>query len=290
VRSIPSKINTDCLDLNTVWGEYSDLILRSSILIEDTENALNWHAFLGHSVDMQGFRAAEFSGVDKLSKQAGTFMPLNKRGIGVSELGNLWEIDAIQEHLLTGCSGTAIDTTYQVLKSEGGETGRLLAEALSTFPFRKGHKYVRALLQNSAKLKHYDYSFRNWLMENCKELGVKTFPPEDFRKAVGLAATLEDELCDRLQHAFFMVGPEMAPYMICDWQLWLWKEERTGVFDSFKLDAFHSQFVKQINNLHGISIPIEKRQFVTWWHEFYPEIPPRLINECIWLHIENSPN
>jgi hypothetical protein len=27
----------------------------------------------------------------------------------------------------------------------------------------------------------------------------------------------------RLQ-SFYMVGPELAPYMICDWQLWHWNE------------------------------------------------------------------
>ena len=39
------------------------IALRLHVLIPDAEDDLNWHAFLGHSIDMQGFRAAEFVGI-----------------------------------------------------------------------------------------------------------------------------------------------------------------------------------------------------------------------------------
>ncbi len=76
--------------------------------------------------------------------------------------------------------------------------------------------------------------------------------------------------------------------MLCDRQLWLWKEEKIEVFDTFKLDSFHAEFVERVNNIHGTIIPTDKQQFTEWWHGYYPELPPRLANECIWLHMENG--
>lgn len=107
---------------------------------------MNWHAFLGHSIDMQGFRAAEFAGVDELSKPAPRFKHLKQGGIGVAELGKLWEVKAIRNHLLYKTQGTRITTTYEILKAEGGKIGRSLAEAFESFPFRKGHRCVRDYL------------------------------------------------------------------------------------------------------------------------------------------------
>ena len=83
MRTIPYEIKTDCNELNVAWKRYSELIFeKSEILIPDTESDLNWHAFLGHSIDMQGFRAAEFAGVDKISKPAKGFKSLKERGVG----------------------------------------------------------------------------------------------------------------------------------------------------------------------------------------------------------------
>ena len=62
------------------------ILNRSQILIPDTDDDLTWHAFLVHSIDMQGFRAAEFAGVDPLTRNAPKFLPLKTRGIGVPEL------------------------------------------------------------------------------------------------------------------------------------------------------------------------------------------------------------
>jgi hypothetical protein len=290
MRKIPEKIQTNCSELNEAWTKYGKIITEESqILIADTDETLNFHAFLGHSIDMQGFRAAEFSGADSLSKPANNFTSLKQLGIGIRELGQLWEIETVRNHLLYKTQGTPIQTSYDVLIAEGGENGKKLASAFKNFPFRKGHKYIRALLQNSAKLKGCNYSFRGWLENQCKILGISDFPPSNFRQINSLTGeTLEESLCDLLQKDFFMVGPEMAPYMLCDWQLWLWREEKTGVFDTYKLDAFHQDFVTQVNNKYGPIIPADKKQFTGWWYGFYPSLPPRLANECIWLYIEHK--
>lgn len=66
-----------------------------------------------------------------------------------------------------------------------------------------------------------------------------------------------------------MVGPAMAPYMICDWQLWLWVHDLTAVFANFKWDSFQDQFVKRYGR--G-AIPADENGFVRWWFEMYPDL------------------
>src|SRR3989304_3118311 len=177
VRTIPSTISTGCPELDRVWSKYSSVILNGpQVLIPDTDADLNWHAFLGHSIDTQGFRAGEFAGVDFLPTAAPAFIPLKQRGLGVPELGALWEIAPIRVHLLTKTKRAPLQATLDVLKQAGGDAGRSLAGAFETFPYRKGHWAVRALLQNSALLKEHDYSFRRWLQGTCHRLGV-AFPP-----------------------------------------------------------------------------------------------------------------
>jgi len=104
-----------------LWSKFAiDLLTRPGLLIPDTENDLNWHAFLGHSVDMQGFRAAEFAGVDPLSRPSHSeFKPLSQRRIGVKELGELWEIEPVRRHLLEvtrPASQEPMTATYEVLE------------------------------------------------------------------------------------------------------------------------------------------------------------------------------
>src|SRR5579859_2660975 len=73
--------------------------------------------------------------------------------------------------------------------------------------------------------------------------------------------------------------------MLSDWQLGLWYAERTRVFDTFKLDAFHEQFVQQYGHEQ---IPTDELGFARWWRNQYPDLPPRIANECIWLAVEQG--
>ncbi len=285
-RSIPSTISTGCPELDLVWKKFAEQIVRSPILIPDTEDDLNWHAFLGHSLDMQGFRAAEFVGVDELTKPAPDFVPLKTLGIGVAEFGRLWEIDAIRNYLLDATKGKPLSATFDILEAKGGSVGKSLADAFRKFGRCRFPSTVRAYLQNSAVLKDHGYSFRRWLQAECGKLGVSTFPPTDFRAKTHLRSmSLEMALRHRLEKTFYQVGPAMAPYMLCDWQLWLWNNGRTGVFANFKLDSFHEEFVKRFGR--GV-IPPDEQGFADWWHKLYPDLPPRLANECIWLGLEHK--
>lgn len=79
--------------------------------------------------------------------------------------------------------------------------------------------------------------------------------------------------------------PALAPYIICDWQLWLWARGLTAVFDNFKWDASQQRFV----DLYGCGVvPGDEPSFTSWWLSMYPELPPRLANECIWLGTEDG--
>ena len=78
---VPACVSTACPELDLVWSHYARVVLdRPGILIADSEDDLNWHAFLGHSIDMQGFHAAEFVRVDRLTRSAPQFVPLRHRG------------------------------------------------------------------------------------------------------------------------------------------------------------------------------------------------------------------
>ncbi len=178
-------ISTGCPELDLVWARFaSDILDRPGVLIADTDEDLNWHAFLGHSIDMQGFRAAEFVGVDDLTRRAPQFVPLKRRGLGVPELGGLWEIPSLREHLLGGTKGVPFSVTLDKLRAQGGAIGDSLAEAFAAFPWRKFHWAVRALIQNSAVLAEHRYSFRHWLRHQSADLEVMAFPPSDFQAIV----------------------------------------------------------------------------------------------------------
>ena len=171
------------------------------------------------------------------------------------------------------------------MKTKGGSVGRSLAEAFEAFPYRKGHWTIRAYLQNSAALQNHAYSFRRWLEGECRSLGARGFPPADFRQQMSSGVTVERALRRQLEKTFYQVGPALAAYILCDWQLWLWNTRQTAVFANFKLDSFHEEFVKKYGR--GI-IPSTEDGFAQWWLSLVPEIPPRMANECIWLGVEHG--
>lgn len=284
-RKIPDTIDSGCRELDLVWEKFAKVALYSAIPIPDTDEDLNWHAFLGHSIDMQGFRAAEFTGVDPLTKSAPGFVSLRDRKIDIRALAGLWQNPRIQNHLLHNTAGTPFSTSLDALRSFDGQVGESLADAFAAFPYRKGHWTVRAYLQNSAVLAPTRYSFREWLQQQCRDLGVTQFPPPDFQARTRTGQSLEQALRSRIEQTFYQVGPALAAYMLCDWQLWLWREGLTNVFAGFKVDTFHEEFVAKYGR--G-SIPAGEQPFATWWLSQFPELPPRLANECIWLGREHG--
>jgi hypothetical protein len=288
-RSLPATIWTGCPELDLAWRTYSSVVLYGAqFRIADTARDLNWHAFLGHITEMHGFRAGEFVGIDRLTCDGPGFVPLATRGIGVPKLAALWAVAEVREHLLQSRQDEPLSGTLDVLRTFGGDLGASLAGALDAFPWPTSPWCVRALLQNSAALRPAKLSFRRWLKAECDQLGVYGFPPSRFQQTVTLddkRIPLEDALRTRIEKTFWMIGPAISAYMLCDWQLWLWGEGQTEVFASFKLDSFHEAFVAKFGR---DVIPADESGFANWWHGLFPELPPRLANACIRLAVEHN--
>lgn len=202
---------------------FKDRILDpcSGVVIPDTEEELNWHAFLAHSLDMQGFRADWFVGKQR-NPNWPEFKTLYDRGIGVQQLASLWEIEPIRaalsrprDHRLT-----SVEPALVLLESHGGQVGLSLADAFRTARMRKNILTIRGYLQNSRRLKEHGYSFRRYLQAIVAQLDPDAeFPPRNFMKPVlwkGQDATIECALARQLECDFYGVGPEIAPYMLCD--------------------------------------------------------------------------
>jgi hypothetical protein len=288
MRTLPSVIATGCPELDQAWAAYSSLILhRSQIFIPDTHEDLNWHAFLGHGIDIPGFRGGEFVGVDPLTRKSPKFVSLKQRGIGVPQLAALWEIPDIAGRLWPAKSRTPMRAALNELRLLGGESGASLADAFEHFPGAKSFSSLRNLLQNAALLKRHAYSFRRWLEVECAELGVVSFPPSDFQQPVVLFdknLPLESALRIRLGMAFYL-RPAIAAAMICDWQLWLWREGQTSVFSTFVFDSRQEEFIIKFGR--G-GFPANESGFTRWWLGLFSKLPPRLASECICLAIENK--
>lgn len=268
--------------------EFADRILdpKGGIVIPDTDEELNWHAFLAHSLDMQGFRADWFVGRQP-NPDWPSFRTLRDRGIGVREMASLWAVPAIRDSLLRPREYglRTVEDALQVLEGKGGSIGHNLAEAFREARMRKNIRTIRGYLSNSYALTPYGSSFRCYLQTAIHEtIPGASFPPSDFMQPVtwmGRQTTLEGALTLRLERDFYGVGPEMAPYMLCDWMLGLWHCGETGYFESFKWDSRNIVFFQR----YGQEIA-SKEDFLTWYRGEDFEYPPRVANEAIWLTLE----
>jgi len=260
------------------WAD--DIVSGPGVAIPDTEEDLNWHAFLGHHQDMQGFDAGQFAGVDPY-KGPGPFRCLRERGLGVKELADLWQIASIRESLCApSTGGSQLARCVARIRSAGGHTGRELAEAWDSFKgrARKTKAILRAYMANSHLLGQHDHSFRRYLEAQTRRFdpGLE-FPPSTMTSAY------ESFLIERIAADFFNVGETMAAYMVCDWLLWLWREGRIDWFTTFKPDSRHEQFAERFG------FPFRSHEsFVGFCREQNLGYPPRVVNEVIWLEGERG--
>ncbi len=258
------------------------------IIIPDTDEEMNWHAFLAHSLDMQGFRADWFVGRWP-NAQWSDFRTLHQRGLGVTELASLWEIGPIRHALEhPGDAGLkTVDDALCVLRQHGGTIGTSLAEALQTARMRKNIRTIRAYLQNSHFLRAHGFSFRRHLECRTSELlPGAPFPPTDVMRPVrwgGEEVSLEQALARCLERDFHLVGPEIAAYMLCDWLLGLWHRKRIPWFESCKWDSRNAEYFAH----HGTQIR-SKADFLAWCREQQLPYPPRVVNEAVWLWTESE--
>ncbi len=282
-RDIPPTIDTACSPLNAAWERYAvDLMSGCGLCVADTDRALNWDAFLGRSISF-----TRLPGDVRNSGAAPDFTPLLDRGLRLRDLAELWKIQPLRDHFMhrDEPSEPAAASCSMLLRS-GGPAGEMLCDAFQSLPKSSSHWSVRALLQNSAALEEYNYSFRAWLRHEISAMGETEFPPKDFRKMVlttnpsGVAQyTLEEAIRMLMGRVFHRANPVIAAHILCDWQLGLWYEGKTEVFDLFPIDTHHASFVSACS----AALPEGEAAFAQWWHAQpgCADLPPRLASACM---------
>ena len=279
---IPPAIETSCAPLNEAWSRYAPGLFSdpSAFTIADTDAALNWDAFLGHSVPVRAGAEGAAAAPD--------FAPLHERGLKLQDLAALWQIEPLRERFMQhghDSDNSPALASCDMLLASGGPAGQMLCEAFQAHPQSTDHWSVRALLQNASLLADTNYSFREWLKRECSALGEAEFPPHDFRRMVvttrptgGLGqVSVEDALVEIMGRTFHRVNPAVAANMLSDWQLGLWMNGQTGYFDLFPYDALHRKFIADCAGDFGAP-PEGALAFIRWWHQQpgCEALPPRL--------------
>lgn len=290
VAEIPLEIQTSCSPLNEAWSRTAPALFSdpAKFTVADTDAALNWEAFLGHSVP-----ARADSGAPSSILASPDFAPLHELGLKLSDLAALWQIEPLREHFMKKgheADNAPAAASCDTLLASGGPAGKMLCEVFQSHPQSTNHWSVRALLQNASLLTDTNDSFREWLQRESSTLGETEFPPRDFRRMVvttrptgGLGqVTLEAALVEIMGRTFHRVNSVVAAHMLSDWQLGLWMNGKTGTFDLFPYDTPYLKFLANCAGSSGAP-PEGELAFVRWWHqqpgcEF---LPPRLASLVI---------
>ena len=272
---IPPVLETSCASLNEAWSRTAPDLFSdpSACTVADTDAALNWDAFLAHSVPIH----AESGGSSPSAASAPDFAPLHERGIKLRDLAALWQIEPLRERFMQHgheSEDASALASCDTLLASGGPAGEMLCAAFQAHPQSTGHWSVRALLQNAALLADTNYSFREWLQRECGALGETEFPPRDFRRMVvttrptgGLGqVTIENALVEIMGRTFHRVNPAVAAQMLSSWQLGLWMNGQTGLFDLFPYDAAQRKFLAECAQDFGAP-PEGALAFSRWWHQ-----------------------
>ena len=282
-----------------------DMLTGDGVCVPDKPEEMNWRLFFAHSQDMMGFRADIFTGgpneEDNPSYQG--YQGLRDRWTDsrtmMDGLARLWENSEGQaklryysnpfrpkEHRKLG-----VRPSMDLLCGpSGNEATRTFAEGLEELRgWKVAHKsnaMIRAYAQNSSLLRKHSFSFRDYLMS------VHLLPARD-----GDIEVAEGSWVRSIERDFYFVGPAISNYMVCDWLLWLWREGRIDWFGSYKPDSVHLRVVEK-----GL-MPEEAREFkpycrgLTMRPEWIPDgyanlvgkpVPPRILNEAIWLEKNQS--
>lgn len=277
---------------------YAAIIASDSVAVPDDEEEMRWRLFFAHSQDMQGFRADIFTGGRNEARNP--FDPhyrgLRERfGDGVAMiqgLADLWH-DTTAQAELTRLShpqarGSVRDALAVLRGPAANLATRAFADALEELRganiARKTCKMVRAYAQNSALLARHRCSLREYLRSVVPDLYLPLAAVTD-AEAAWRAAIARD---------FYNVGPALAPYLIADWLLWLWREGQIGWFDTYKADSVHVGALAT----DGLLPPEAAQDFpvfcrtlrapaewipARWWTLAFSALPPRVVNEAIWL-------
>lgn len=287
------------------------LLLSDGVAVPDDPEEMRWRLFFAHSQDMLGFRADIFTGGP--NEENNPFVP-DYKGLRdrwpdaitlMQGLAELW-LNPDARNVLVAVShpfrskeskSAGIRPAMELLRGPRGNAAtRVFADA---FDALKGHKIahktnaiIRAYCQNAAVLAPHEYCFRTYLRSLVPDL---TFPCDDIAAAESVWRT-------RIERDFYHVGAALAPYLIADWLFWFWRDGQLSWFDSYKADSVWLKTLAHGTATREAVLPPEAASdpaaFVAYcrtlrlppewipaplWHlAFYP-LPPRVINEVVWL-------
>jgi len=266
--------------------------LSADVLVRDDDEELTWHSFLGHH-DFWRFRGDLF-----FLHGRGRFVALRKREppLGVEFLTTLWR--QLERSNPDRLRGRALLARYdwrnnpdhtKSLRDDLAHGGKEGPEYLAIWDdFRQGvAKWYALVLFDAAVLAdRFSSSFRTYLERTCDQLTAGRsefglFPKlrwkATLRRDRNREVSLEDALAVQITHDF-AVGIEVARYLFCDWLLAFWHDDHAALFDSFK----HDQNAENFGKNYGWYA--NREQFLELCHRLCPDLPPRVVNECIWLH------
>ena len=217
----------------------------------------------------------------------------------IAGLAALWHDANAQsklKHLSHPQTKESVKAAVNVLRGPAGnQATQTFADALDdlrgTNISRKTCKMVRAYVENAALLAQHGCSFRQYLRSVVPDLYLPLTNITDAEAAWRVAIARD----------FYNVGPALAPYMIADWLLWLWRDAQIGWFDTYKADSVHLTALAT----DGLLPPKAAQDFPAycrtlqvpaewvperWWLVAYSFLPPRIVNEAIWLERSVSNN
>lgn len=285
-------------------------LLTDGVAVPDDPEEMRWRLFFAHSQDMMGFRADIFTGGP--NEADNPYYP-NYQGLRdrwpdgksmLEGLAALWQDPATQKQLIELShpfrpkESRALGTkpVVELLRGpHGNEATRTFATALDEL---KGHKIarssnaiIRAYCQNAALLAPHGYCFRTYLRSVVPDL---KFPSDDISVA-------EARWRKQIEHDFYHVGPALAAYLIADWLFWFWRDGQISWFDSYKADSVWLKSLAKGTSTHEAVLPpaaASPEAFLVYcrtlrlppewipahlWHLAFYNLPPRVVNEVIWL-------
>ena len=161
--------------------------------------------------------------------------------------------------------------------------GSALREFKGDKAARKTNKMIRAYVQNAALLEPHGFSYRTYLAS----IAPSSMPPR------GNVLEVEAKWVVAVDRDFYNVGELLANYMICDWLLWFWIRGEVDWFASFKADSVQKKSLAAM-----LALPQTDGAFVDYCRTLrippgfgelsQKPLPPRLLNECIWMEGNRS--
>ncbi len=273
------------------------ILQGEAVAVPDDDEEMNWRLFFAHSQDMQGFAADIFTG-GRNERTAAGWKGLRDRWNGTShaliaDLARIWTQRESEfkkwshPHKAPELTALGIGPLVDLMLNSGIPGVEVFGLAIREFKgdkaARKTNRMLRAYVQNAALLKPHGFSYRAYL----RSIVPSSVPPK------GNVLQAEARWVAVIAKAFYNVGELLANYLICDWLLSFWMRGEIDWFASFKADSVQKRSLAVM-----LDLPQTDGAFVEYCRALrLPDgfgvlsqrsLPPRFLNECIWLEGNRS--